>query len=145
MCRPPTIGSEPPAGASPQPTSSPPEVGPSDPSANSPATSSDPKADLLQELFRRVGPGPYAPPNGGVPLSRPYGRGRTAERAQNEANGAEFGCHTCGTKDFGTPSGKPILDHQLPQGLNPPPGAPAEGYPHCAACSRLQGGLVSWI
>ena len=141
----PTTGSEPTQGASSQPTFSPPEAGPSDSSANSPATLSDPKADLLQELFRRVGPGPYAPPNGGVPLSRPYGRGTTAEREQNDANGAEFGCHTCGTKDFGTSDGKPILDHQPSKSLNPPPGAPAQGYPHCVTCSRRQGGLASWI
>jgi hypothetical protein len=141
----PTNGSGPTQGASSQPISSPPGAGPSDSSADSPATSSDPKADLLQELFRRVGPGPYAPPNGGVPLSRPYGRGTTAEREQNDANGAEYGCHTCGTKDFGTSDGKPILDHQPSKSLNSPPGAPAQGYPHCVTCSRRQGGVASWI
>jgi hypothetical protein len=99
----------------------------------------------LQELFDRVGPGPYAPPNGGVPLARPYGRGTAAERAQNNANGAECGCHTCGTKDFGTQSGNPILDHQPPQSLNSPPGVGAQGYPQCATCSSQQGSLISRV
>jgi hypothetical protein len=141
----PTIGSGPPPGSSSQPASSLPEAGPSDPSASSPAISRDPKADLLQELFRRVGPGPFAPPNGGMPLSSPYGRGTTAEREQNDANGAEFGCHTFGTKNFGTSSGNPYLDHQPSKGLNPPPGASAEGYPHCVTCSGRQGFLVRLI
>jgi hypothetical protein len=141
---PPASAPQPPARRSLPPPSAPLEAGPSA-SANSPAISSDPKTDILQDLFRRVGPGPNAPPNGGVPLSRPYGRGTTAERGQNNANGAEFGCHTCGTKDFGTPSGNPILDHQLSKALNPPPGAPAEGYPHCATCSSRQGNWVKQI
>jgi hypothetical protein len=106
---------------------------------------SQPDGTELERLLGRVGPGPYAPPNGGVPLASPHGRGTDAERVQNNANGAEFGCHTCGTKNFGTRSGNPILDHQPSQALNPPPGTPAQGFPHCAACSSQQGNLVMRI
>jgi hypothetical protein len=144
------------------PPSSPPPGALSPPSlgqaANSPRPNAGPIAQVpadvilnqlegktLEELFGKVGPGPYAPPNGGVPLASPYGRGTAAERAQNNANGAEFGCHTCGTKDFGTRSGNPILDHQPPQSLNPPPGVSAQGYPQCATCSSQQGSLISRI
>lgn len=34
---------------------------------------------------------------------------------------------------------------QPPQSLNPPPGAPAQGYPQCATCSSRQGGLIMWF
>src|SRR5579883_434331 len=105
----------------------------------------DAEEKLVQELLGRIGVGPYASPNGGVPLSSPYGRGSAAERQQNNFNGQEFGCHTCGTKDSGTPSGNPVFDHQPQQSLNPPPGASAQAYPQCASCSSIQGGIVSWI
>jgi hypothetical protein len=101
--------------------------------------------DYLDGLFKKIGPGPFAPPNGGVRLARPYGRPRAAERAQNIANGAKYGCHTCGRKDFGTESGNPVLDHQRPQSLNPSPDASAQGYPHCVWCSSKQGLLVIQI
>jgi hypothetical protein len=100
---------------------------------------------FLEDLFKKIGPGPFAPPNGGVPLARTYGHPRTAERAQNNANGGKFGCHTCGRKDFGTKSGNPVLDHQPSQSLNPLPGAPAQGYPHCVWCSSEQGTLIQKI
>lgn len=88
-----------------------------------------------------VGVGPFATPSGGVPLARPLGRASPEER-QNELNGQRFGCHTCGTIEFGTPSGRPIIDHQPPQSLNPSPSDPAMGYPHCQQCSSRQGGLI---
>ncbi|HZS83841.1 MAG TPA: hypothetical protein VFA50_13280 [Stellaceae bacterium] len=92
----------------------------------------------------RLGPGPYAPPGGGVSLSKPLVYPNPKERAQVNQLGTQFGCHTCGTKDFGTRSGNPIVDHQPPRVLNRS-GAPAEGYPHCATCSARQGGLLSGI
>jgi hypothetical protein len=98
--------------------------------------------DYLTGLFKKIGPGPFAPPNGGVRLARPYGRPRVAERTQNNANGAKYGCHTCGTRDFETDSGNPNLDHQPAQSLNRSPGASSQGYPHCFWCSSEQGTLV---
>jgi len=78
----------------------------------------------------KIGIGPYAPSSGGVPLSRPLDRPTTQEREQVNQMGRENGCHTCGTKDFGTKSGDPHVDHQPPRALNPN-GDPAEGFPHC--------------
>jgi hypothetical protein len=146
----PTSGASPPPPpeqAPPRPLSAPSKPGsviqPSqDPDGCGGSTPNQLKENFLKEFFRRIGPGPFAPPNGGVPLARPYGRARSAERAQNDANGAKYGCHTCGTKNFGTPSGNPILDHQPSQSINPPPGAPTQGYPHCVECSSEQGTLI---
>jgi hypothetical protein len=94
------------------------------------------------QVPQEVGPGPHAPADGGVPLSKPYGRPTKGEREAVAQQGEKTGCHTCGTKDFGTPSGKPVVDHQPPQALNPG-GAPAKGLPQCAACSASQGGKIA--
>jgi hypothetical protein len=88
-----------------------------------------------------IGPGPYA----GRPI--PAGPGQkpnTAQQNQINSSGQEFGRHTCGTRDPGTPSGNWIGDHQTPTALNPPE---QRQYflPHCRFCSPSQGGLVRWF
>ncbi|BAT61232.1 hypothetical protein GJW-30_1_03789 [Variibacter gotjawalensis] len=83
--------------------------------------------------------GPFA--GEGVPLTAP--RGTVAEREQVYLNGLRYGCHTCGTFNFGTASGNPYLDHQRPTSINPA-GAQQFGYPHCAGCSSRQGVHLRW-
>ncbi len=61
----------------------------------------------------------------------------------NEAGDAN-GCHTCTATTSGTPSGNWIPDHQPPTSLVPD-GFPQTAYPHCAACARMQGGVVSTL
>jgi RHS repeat-associated protein len=82
-----------------------------------------------------VGPGPFAAE------SIPIGAGRPTAMQRTEINriGQTTGCHTCGTKNPGTPSGNFVVDHQPPSALNPI-GNPQRGYPHCVDCSWRQGG-----
>jgi hypothetical protein len=51
------------------------------------------------------------------------------------------GCHHCGTRRPGTLSGDFILDYIPPDML----GIPKRIYPHCAYCSRIQGGVLRHI
>lgn len=94
----------------------------------------------LDELSRvGIGPGPFA--GGSIPARGPGRDLRAGERSDINDFGSETGCNTCGTLDPGTASGNYIGDHQYPTALNPP-GRPQRIYPHCAACSALQGGWV---
>jgi RHS repeat-associated protein len=65
-----------------------------------------------------------------------------AERDKIDEIGAETGCHTCGTTDPGTKSGRFVPDHQPPTAISEP-GTPQRLYPHCINCSRVQGGEVN--
>jgi len=58
--------------------------------------------------------------------------------------GDAFGCHTCGARTSGLPSGGWIPDHQPPTALVPP-GSYQTAFPHCRACALRQGGVVSQI
>lgn len=58
--------------------------------------------------------------------------------------GRAYGCHTCGARASGTPSGGWIPDHQHPTSLVAP-GSPQTAYPHCIQCARTQGGIVSTL
>ena len=64
------------------------------------------------------------------------------EHAEIDRIGRETGCHTCGTFEPGTPSGRFVIDHQKPSALNKS-GSAQRLYPHCLHCSQRQGGYVS--
>ncbi|MBF5044513.1 MULTISPECIES: RHS repeat-associated core domain-containing protein [Myxococcaceae] len=84
-------------------------------------------------------PGPHA--GEGVEARGPERDFTQEERDAVNAEGADKGCHTCGTKDPGTKSGNFIPDHQPPS-ATVEPGTPQRLYPHCLECSRTQGGEV---
>jgi hypothetical protein len=86
-----------------------------------------------------IGPGPYA-----AESIRARGPGRDFdawERAETNRIGDEHGCHTCGTRIPGTPSGNWVLDHQPSSAWNPF-GRQQRLYPHCLTCSLRQGGWI---
>jgi RHS repeat-associated protein len=85
-------------------------------------------------------PGPHA--RGSVPARGPGRNFTREERQQTNRNMRESGCHTCGTRDAGTPSGNAIPDHQPPNALNPP-GGQQRLYPQCETCRRRQAGEVT--
>jgi hypothetical protein len=92
----------------------------------------------LQELSRNgIGPGPFA---GDSLAARGPKRDFTVEE-RNRINeiGSGTGCHTCGTRDPGTPSGNFVPDHQPPNALNSSQ-QPQRLYPQCLGCSQGQGG-----
>jgi hypothetical protein len=97
--------------------------------------------DRIFELQRRgIGLGPFAVES--QPARGP-GRKWTAEEIrENNRIGRTYGCHTCGTKDPGTPSGNFIGDHQHANALNRR-GREQRIFPHCLRCSRIQGGYVT--
>ena len=64
-----------------------------------------------------VGPGPFA--SKPIPVGPGPKPGPAVQRQLN-AEGREHGCHTCGTKDPGTPNGNFIGDHQPPTALISP-------------------------
>lgn len=96
----------------------------------------------LQKGRPGVGVGPYAAPEGGVPLQRPNSRPNASESRAIDEIFRRHGCHSCGTKESGTASGRPVGDHQPPSSLNWEMG-PQRLYPHCTTCSARQGGLLS--
>lgn len=94
----------------------------------------------LGELARAgIGQGPYVGES--IPARGPERRYNEAEREKVLRMFNEGGCHTCGTRDAGTPSGNPVMDHQIPSALNPS-GRAQRLYPQCAHCSAVQGGWV---
>lgn len=89
-----------------------------------------------------IGPGPNAH---GSLLARGPGRDfHVREREEGNRIGQEWGCHTCGKQNPGTPLGNFVLDHQPPTALNPF-GRVQRLYPQCASCSRIQGGWVNGL
>ncbi|MDJ0514337.1 MAG: hypothetical protein QNJ62_12930 [Methyloceanibacter sp.] len=91
---------------------------------------------------RAVGPGPYAKES--IPARGPSRNFTETERREINRIGRKDGCHTCGTRDPGTPSGNFIPDHQQPNALTRP-GESQRLFPQCWACSRQQGGHVGVI
>ncbi len=85
----------------------------------------------------RLQPGTHAGQS--IPAIGP--RVTASQKEQLTRIGQQTGCHSCGTKDFGTRSGKPVGDHQPPTALKKP-GDGQELYPHCASCSAKQGAEV---
>jgi hypothetical protein len=88
-----------------------------------------------------IGPGPFACES--IP-AQGTGRLNAATRAENNENGNEYGCHTCGVREPGTPSGNWVGDHQPSTALNIF-GRAQRIYPQCIACSLGQGGAVMRI
>jgi HK97 family phage portal protein len=104
-------------------------------------TKSDEKPSDPAKVPPSVGPGPFAGdsvPAGDTP------RPTAEEQAQIDAIGDRSGCHSCGTMDPGTKSGRWVGDHQPPTSLNEDR-RPQRYYPHCLKCSRTQGGHVTQI
>ena len=91
----------------------------------------------LQLRLPRTGIGPHAKEWIAAPATKR--RLYKAEQTRLDRMGSSDGCHRCGTKVPGTPSGHFVGDHQVPQSL----GKPSRIYPHCLWCSRSQGGLIS--
>lgn len=91
----------------------------------------------LQLKLPRTGVGPYA--KEWIIAPKTNRRLNKAEQAEIDRIGRTYGCHRCGTKTSGTPSGHFIGDHQVPKSV----GKPSRIYPHCVWCSKSQGGMVS--
>jgi hypothetical protein len=104
------------------------------------AQAQEAKARLAELASAGIGPGPFA--GNSIPARGPGRNFYAAERVENNENGDESGCHTCGTKDPGTPLDNYVLDHQPPTALNLF-GSAQRLYPQCVACSRQQGGWIS--
>lgn len=84
--------------------------------------------------------GPYASES---IAARSTKRDFTAQkRAEINRIGSRSGCHTCGTREPGTPLGNFVLDHQPTSRLNPRGGA-QRLFPQCLSCSARQGGEVT--
>ena len=94
---------------------------------------------LYELRVREVGPGPYAKRS--FPARGPDVKLNRSEQAENNRNGREDGCHTCGTREPGMPSGNFVGDHQRPSALIRP-GETQRIYPQCRSCSQRQGGQV---
>jgi len=97
--------------------------------------------DRASELGKMgIGPGPFAGES--ISARGPERTFRADEVRDNNRNGDEYGCHTCGTRDPATLSGNWVRDHQDPTALNTT-GRPQRIYPQCATCSASQGGYVT--
>lgn len=82
-------------------------------------------------------PGPFA--SGSIPARGPDRIFNAQERDEINRLFDEGGCHTCGTRNPGTPSGNAVADHQPPSALAPA-GTPQRLFPQCLSCSLMQGG-----
>jgi hypothetical protein len=92
----------------------------------------------LGELSRmKIRPGPHASES--LPARGPSRHFTQEERREINRIGAETGCHSCGARNPGTPSGNFVPDHQPPSALNSSQ-RPQRLYPHCLSCSQGQGG-----
>ncbi|HEU5223962.1 MAG TPA: RHS repeat-associated core domain-containing protein [Candidatus Lumbricidophila sp.] len=91
------------------------------------------EAFIAREGAGLLRPGPYASRSIPGDATRNFTR---PQRAANNRNMAEGGCHTCGTRDPGTRSGNAILDHQPPLSMS---SGPYRLYPQCLSCSSQQG------
>ncbi len=86
-----------------------------------------------------IGPGPFF--REGFPARGPDRNFYSRERQEVNRMFFTHGCHTCGTREPGTPSGNAVLDHQPPTGFNPL-GRRQYLLPHCLTCSLRQGGWI---
>ena len=87
-----------------------------------------------------VAPGPFAVES--QPARGPSRKWTIEEIFENNRLGRLYGCHTCGTKEPGTPRGNFIPDHQVPTALNGN-GRLQRLFPQCLTCSSKQGGHVT--
>jgi len=87
----------------------------------------------------RIFPGPYA--RAGVALENRNINDPFVRDLINEA-GNEYGCHTCGATEPGTPKGNWVVD-ELPPKTLVPWGTPQTAWPQCAACMLRQARVVS--
>ena len=92
------------------------------------------------ELQRNgIGPGPFAAES--IPARGPGRNFTFGERQEINRIGRETGCHTCGAKESGLPSGTFFKDHQLPTRWGRGGGS-QRIYPQCQTCNGRQGGYV---
>jgi hypothetical protein len=84
-------------------------------------------------------PGPHA--GQGIPISQGASTRSPGITAQNNVNGGANGCHICGAKTPGTPTGDWIKDH-IPSTKIAKPGDPQTIFPSCQDCSDRQGWIV---
>jgi hypothetical protein len=98
------------------------------------------EARLIELARNGIGPGLFARKS--IPARGPDRNFTAEERREINRIGSQFGCHTCGTFDSGTPSGNYVLDHQPPTAWNPF-GRQQDLYPQCLACSLRQGNWIS--
>jgi hypothetical protein len=92
------------------------------------------------ELQRHgIGPGPFAGES--IPARGPGRDFTIQEHREVDRMGFRFGCHTCGTFDPETSSGRYVIDHQPPTAWNPLRES-QRLYPQCLSCSGRQG---NWI
>ncbi len=93
------------------------------------------EAHILDMMAKGIGPGEFVGES--IPARGP-GPINTKEQEQNNENGDEYGCHTCGRKDPGTKSGDWVGDYQPPSALNIF-GRAQRIYPHAgsAACVKV--------
>jgi hypothetical protein len=91
--------------------------------------------------FQRHGivPGPYF--REGILARGPERNFYSSERQEVNRMFYTHGCHTCGTREPGTPSRNAVLDHQPPTGFNPL-GRRQYLLPQCLNCSLRQGGWI---
>ncbi len=96
------------------------------------------EAEARYVLLQQVGaaPGPFA--RDSIPARGLDRNFRAEERAQNNRNGEQGGCHTCGSKDPGTPLDNFVMDHQPPISWSQN-SSYGRIFPQCLSCSRLQG------
>jgi len=94
---------------------------------------------FVELQYNAIIPGPYV--REGIPARGPNRNFTRGERDLMNELFARYGCHTCGTRDPGTPSGNAILDHQPATRYNP---LRRRQYllPHCLRCSLRQGGWI---
>ena len=97
------------------------------------------EARIRELATQGIGPGPFAKES--IPARGSSRSFRIDERNEINLRGYRDGCHTCGSRDPGTPTGNFIPDHQLPSAIIPR-GQRQRLYPQCAYCSSRQGGFV---
>jgi RHS repeat-associated protein len=118
-----------------------------DPTGELPRLSLEELARLRNWFLKKLGvaaedltkPGPYA----GKGIAATASRKLTAETRRELAKaGEKLGCHTCGSKIFGTKLNTPVGDHQPAIALAKD-GESFKLFPQCLACSNRQGGQIS--
>ena len=103
------------------------------------ATAQEAEARLAALSRIGIGPGPFA--NESIPARSLAQMFNAWERSEMKRIFSESGCHTCGTFNSGTMSGRPVPDHQPPSALNRL-NQPQRLFPQCLPCSLRQGGLI---
>ena len=100
------------------------------------AVAADARFRLYQHVRPKIAPGTFA--REWFPAPPTNRRLRVDEQSEVDRLGRLHGCHTCGSRDPLTRSGRFFGDHQMPKSL----GTPLRIYPQCLQCSCTQGGFT---